>query len=1419
MQEKNFRSTSQVKHSKDIILCLLFIVITVTLSFDGYSQCSTSTPLDIPDDDCITIQFIVSGLTDNDLASPTQGICGVNLDFKHEYLGDVSVTLISPSGTSVTLIGPVTTAITPTNLSRWNIRFAPCMTAATPDAGFSATWSNIQPWQAFTPYSGTYHPYLGCLEDFNSGPANGVWQIIICDNDILETGTLASDLLIFCNPAGLQCSQCNPKGGSLSPTVITKCVGQNISSAEIAANFGGNPADPSSYSYEYVMTNGNTIVRYGSFFSDTPLPGNYTICGLSYLTIDTTEVNNLLVAGNYDTLVQEVALGKICGEFSTPCVTLHVLSVPDTTDISVNLCNGESYSFGGQSYNTMGTYYQTHDGPGLCDSVFHIQVFTSALDFNFILPDSLNCGSGDVTINSTTSGNVGPVTYAWSTLTGNIIGLSNTSSITVDQPGQYFLSVADAICSKVKMITILADHGFPQVFVGGGRITCSNPSVTLNPIFIPTTASIQWTGPFGFSSTQPIINVSVPGIYLITVTNQSGCATSKPVSVMIDTTTTDFNIISFGKDCQNGFIMLGSDNDNAVVGWNWTGPNGFVTNYWRPDISFPGTYTLTLTFLNGCQRSKNYFFDGDFSIPDIMVPPTDTLNCNETISLAVTSVTPGVSYSWNGPNGFSSASSTIQVSQAGNYNAQVSAPNGCSAMDDVVIDLGSDIFNYQTFTDTINCSNDTAIIGVVSAAADLYRWIGFSGPDSLNSSIHVGSAGMYTVMMTDTNSGCVITANINVISDRRSPSFSYTVDTITCNHPVALLSFIPSGGFVYSNIFWELPDQSIVPGPTIMSSLPGDHLLYGIGVNGCTNITHIRIPFDTISPSLFIETETLGCEDTVDIVTLAVEPLTLYQWSGPGIVSPGIQQIAVNKPGIYDLTVTALNGCTTEYNILVDSNFSVPLYNLTFDSLRCDMPAVLEVNSSDSLAKYTWMNAAGSIISTDSIASVNSPGLYTIEIRNQNNCFVLDTITLKPPLFPSFSLETDTITCINKLATLKAIPVSGPVTFQWSDFSGNSLGLSDQILVSNVGPYILSVTGPNACETIDTIMAPIDTIPPVAHLKLLGEVRCQNRDIMFDGSTSTPLNIQFNWSTIGGIILGNNSLPVIQAKDTGIYILKVIRNDNGCEDLDSFHLTENPDAITQAVLEIAPPECSGDSNATIHILGLHGGIQPLFYQLDGGVLQSVDLFTDLKPGDHLLQILDAAGCLYDTLVTIIPTNPFYVDAGPDQEIYLGESTILTGTNDLDPGQLISQSWDSLGVIICNDCSDDEISPHETSSYRYRVVSATGCVLDDEVIVYVIEKGKYFIANVFSPNGDGINDEVRLYTSPGIVKVLQWIIFDRWGNAVFGRTDLDPMDPSLQWDGYTPRGERLNPAVFPYLLEVELVNGKTEIYHGTITLLR
>ena len=163
--------------TKGLILSIVYMLLVCSASFQARAQCTTPSSQSIPDDGILTIDFYVSGLIDSDLASATQGICGVEIDFMHEYLGDLTISLISPSGTIVQLVGPTTTSTMPTNLSRWNVQFVPCATPAAPDAGFTDTWSNLQAWQISTPYSGSYHPNSGCLEDFNTGSANGIWQV------------------------------------------------------------------------------------------------------------------------------------------------------------------------------------------------------------------------------------------------------------------------------------------------------------------------------------------------------------------------------------------------------------------------------------------------------------------------------------------------------------------------------------------------------------------------------------------------------------------------------------------------------------------------------------------------------------------------------------------------------------------------------------------------------------------------------------------------------------------------------------------------------------------------------------------------------------------------------------------------------------------------------------------------------------------------------------------------------------------------------------------------------------------------------------------------------------------------------------------------------------------------------------------
>lgn len=1385
-------------------------------SLSGQCTLASSTP--IPDDDVIAIQFAVSGLLDNDLSSPTQGICGVEIEFNHEYLGDLTITLISPSGTQVQLIGDPTTAIAATNLSVWNIDFVPCTSAANPDPGFTSMWSNLQGWQAITPYNGTYHPFSGCLEDFNTGPANGIWQFIVEDHDQFQVGNIVSITLLFCNPAGLVCTECNANSGVLSPPSFSICSGENIQSSDISVDFGGNIPPSASYTYEYLLLSGNTILQSGTSFSLTPPAGTYTICGLSYLSADAVTVDALIATNDYATLTQAINNGVVCGELTTSCVALDVSAKPDTVVVTGNLCNGEVFTYRGQNYFTDGFFYQVHDGPGLCDTVVEIRISDRPLSVLLTIPDTLSCGIGTVSISATVSGASGPFTYQWSTINGNITSPTNTSSITVDQAGQYFVAVSDGVCEGSGSSIVVADQGFPQVFFEGGTITCYEPSIDIDPIYIPSDANILWTGPGGFNSVQPNISVSIPGTYVLNVTNQTGCTTSRSVDIGVDTATLPVNITVLSKNCQNNTVELANIPEFLSL-WQWTGPNGFSTNYWRPIVTDPGNYTLTGTYANGCIRSGTLFFDGDFTIPDVSISPRDTLNCNEILSLTVSSATAGVTYLWNGPLGFSSNLPTIQINQEGNYIGIVSAPNGCQNSATVIVDKGDDIFDFQVFSDTITCATTSVTIGVIAPDADMFDWINYSGPGDDQPMIDVTVGGNYMVEMTDTNTGCVVTAQVFVPTDTRVPSFGYTTDTITCNDPIAELNFVPFQGYTYSTVYWELPDLSVVQGPTLMSGLSGEHRLIGISPNGCLGTWFIHIPFDTIQPFLILETDTLTCLDTVQIISQSLDSITAYQWSGPGILSSTGDTISVNEAGIYHLSAFGVNGCPAEHDIVVDSNFQVPVYNLMSDSLRCDQPAALAVITADSILSYNWFDQNDLLISSDSFVLVNQPGTYTVQINGYNRCIAFDTVIIDPVHYPVISLASDTFTCTELVVPLSVQVDIPQYTLAWVDLNGDTLGMTSPLPAMQAGPFIASVSGLNACETRDTITVPYDTMSPVPQIVAIGDIRCQNRDITLDGSGSFPLPLIYTWTTSTGVILSDPSLMQVQVRDTGYYFLEIEQLGNGCIARDSMLLTEHPDAITLAYLAVTPPECSGDENASITITALEGGISPLLYQLNGGAMQSSPVFDGLDAGTYVLEIIDAGNCVFDTTIIIAPSFSFSIDAGPDVEIYLGESIELSGMTDLAPGDILTDQWDSIGLTLCTNCPTFEVSPLETTTYTYQLTSGSGCVKSDEIVVFVLEKGKFYIANVFSPNGDGVNDDVRIHASPGIEKVLRWIIFDRWGNAVFGHTDFEPTDTSVFWNGLTSTGDFVNPGVFPYVLEVQLISGKTEVFHGNITVIR
>ena len=99
-----------------------------------------------------------------------------------------------------------------------------------------------------------------------------------------------------------------------------------------------------------------------------------------------------------------------------------------------------------------------------------------------------------------------------------------------------------------------------------------------------------------------------------------------------------------------------------------------------------------------------------------------------------------------------------------------------------------------------------------------------------------------------------------------------------------------------------------------------------------------------------------------------------------------------------------------------------------------------------------------------------------------------------------------------------------------------------------------------------------------------------------------------------------------------------------------------------------------------------------------------------------------------------------------------------------------------------------------------------------------KKRGVYIPNAFSPNGDGINDEIMIFANPGVELVEEFLIFDRWGELVFENTNFLPNDADQGWDGKL-KGEKMSPAVFTWFAKVRYLDGEKQMFKGDVVLVR
>jgi len=239
---------------------------------------------------------------------------------------------------------------------------------------------------------------------------------------------------------------------------------------------------------------------------------------------------------------------------------------------------------------------------------------------------------------------------------------------------------------------------------------------------------------------------------------------------------------------------------------------------------------------------------------------------------------------------------------------------------------------------------------------------------------------------------------------------------------------------------------------------------------------------------------------------------------------------------------------------------------------------------------------------------------------------------------------------------------------------------------------------------------------------------------------------------------------------------------------------------------------------TLVITEVMNAALPVTYSLDSLNFQSENIFADLAPDEYNVFITDANGCSSKTSLIILPRENLDVDLltalPPPATINIGDSVLLMANVSGDPDLLAEIVW-SPEEFSCTDCLENFVFPLAPTLFIVEVFDRSGCPSRDSLFVDVLSDHSFFVPNAITPNGDGINDALTI-AGPTLLSISQVSIWDRWGNLIFKKNNLQPGE--ALWNGQAANATMLT-GTFVYSIELNRTDGVSQLLAGSVSIVR
>lgn len=1192
--------------------------------------------------------------------------------------------------------------------------------------------------------------YTNTTEDIN-GLAAGLYNISVAD----ENGCTATSQVTLDAPAAIIISAATSTSTSGD---AVPCAGE--SSGAIALDLSGGTA-PFSVSWTgpngYVASTETISGLIAGTYLATVTDANGCQASLS---VDLTAPPALVIDA---TLSDHNGTGVSCSNGNDGSIDLNLNGGVAPYDISWSGPNAFVSNTEDITGLITGNYTATILDANGCTTTTELQLTAPpVLQVQLALTQAIGCaGASQGALGLSITGGLAPYTTSWSGPNGftsseqdlnNLLAGTYVATVT-DENGctaQDTISLSDAAELDLELTASSFSGGVNQPCSGGNG---ASVDLTISGGTAPFV--INWSDGLGYTSSNEDLSGVGAGVYEVSVTDANGCSADQqitllaPEPVIAGSIISEFNGTSIScANAADGAIDLTISGGVApyTVQWN-TGANS-------EDLTglSAGTYGATVTDANGCALVLSYMLEAPPSLDLSITSPTDAngyaVSCaggsTGELQASVSGGTGSLAFLWSGPGGFTSSDTLLVGLSSGSYQLTATDQNGCTSSGSITLNAPSPIaveLNGLTYNggSYISCmgGSDGSIAAAIGGGVPTFdvTWSGPNGFTADSTTINDLVAGAYVITVVDGN-GCTTDASILLTEPEELEVAILTSDAgsgyqVGCSGTDGSIDLTIAGGTPDHSISWTGPDGFGSQLQNLNALAPGVYTLQITDANGCALERTV-----TLTQGAPIEAEMVGTSITCPGDTNGSIELTMtsgqapftFNWTGPSGIIAATEDLGALASGVYQVDITDALGCSVLLNTEIQG--PAPIVSGAYLSffgqfnLQCagDSTGVIELSPQGGTGPYTMnLSGPGGYIGAGTDHTGLVAGDYQVSITDVLGCPYDTTITLTQPsqiidatldvsIFPSGT----NVSCYGAADGSIDATVNGgvgPYAFFWR--GPDSLEFSSEDingLTAGQYAYELVVTDANQCSffTNITLSQPDTAIHATTILSTYGggyQVSCPDAadgaiDLSAQGGNG---GYQYAWSGPTGS-LGQD--PDLQGLTSGTYQV-VVTDINGCTLTENFILNAPlPMAIDLEALQYPSGSnisCYGRGDGQL-AASIAGGVADhgLTWSGPNGFNSTLDLITELLPGEYCLSVIDANNCTAQTCMTI--TEPEVLTTS------LEVTDALCGDANASADLSVSGGSAPYGFLWSNGAATEDLNGVNGGTYEVTITDINGCTV-------------------------------------------------------------------------------------------------------------